>query len=73
MNIFEMISSFPLIDINENYVDYLTKNIFKNKSIKYEKLQKWNRQINNDNLFNVNRLGLIDTLVRTKFNIRIGL
>ena len=39
MNIFELVSSFPLININEKlYKLFKSKNIFKNKSIRYEKL-----------------------------------
>ena len=63
MNIFELVSSFPLINLTENYSNYLNPKISLRinpsgmKSYKNE-----NRQINNDNLFNINRLGLIDTL-----------
>ena len=63
MNIFEAVSSFPLINRGENYNDYLNPKLslrinpsdmkgYKNES----------RQINTKNIFNVNRLGLIDTL-----------
>tara|TARA_Y100000591_G_C21794197_1_gene678367 strand:- start:650 stop:1564 length:915 start_codon:yes stop_codon:yes gene_type:complete len=63
MNIFEFTSSFPLIDENENYIDYLNPKMSLRvnpsgmKSYKNEK-----RQISNDNIFSINRLGLIDTL-----------
>ena len=63
MNIFELTSSFPLINENENYIDYLNPkmslrvNPSDMKSYKNE-----NRQISNDNIFSINRLGLIDTL-----------
>ena len=63
MNIFELTSSFPLINENENYIDYLNPkmslrvNPSDMKSYKNEK-----RQISNDNIFSINRLGLIDTL-----------
>ena len=63
MNIFEFTSSFPLINENENYIDYLNPkmslrvNPSDMKSYKNEK-----RQISNDNIFSINRLGLIDTL-----------
>ena len=63
MNIFEAVSSFPLINKGENYNDYLNPKLslrinpsdmkgYKNES----------RQINSKNIFNINRLGLIDTL-----------
>ena len=63
MNIFEAVSSFPLINRGENYNDYLNPKLslrinpsdmkgYKNES----------RQINTKNIFNINRLGLIDTL-----------
>ena len=63
MNIFEAVSSFPLFNKGENYNDYLNPklslrinpsdmNSYKNES----------RQINTQNIFNINRLSLIDTL-----------
>ncbi len=63
MNIFEAVSSFPLINKGENYNNYLSPKLslrinpsdmkgYKNES----------RQINTKNIFNINRLGLIDTL-----------
>ena len=73
MNIFELVSSFPLINKNENYINYLNPKISLRinpsdmKSYKNE-----NRQINNDNLFNINRLGLIDTLESGQ-NLTLGL
>ena len=63
MNIFELVSSFPLISTSDNYSNYLDPKISLRvnpsdmKSYKNE-----NRQIRNENLFNINRLGLIDTL-----------
>ena len=63
MNIFELVSSFPLVNISKKYSNYLDPKISLRinpsdmKSYKNE-----NRQINNDNLFDINRLGLIDTL-----------
>ena len=63
MNIFELVSSFPLINVNENYVDYLRPKVslrINPSSMKNYKDE--NRQINNDNIFNIDRLGLIDTL-----------
>ena len=72
MNIFELASSYPLVNINENYSNYLEPRVSLRinpsdmKSYKNE-----NRQINNDNLFNINRLGLIDTL-ETGNNLTLG-
>tara|TARA_B000000565_G_scaffold254200_1_gene232125 strand:- start:489 stop:1403 length:915 start_codon:yes stop_codon:yes gene_type:complete len=73
MNIFEMISSFPLIDINENYVNYLNPKIsLRINPSNMKSYKNENRQINNDNLFNINRLGLIDTLESGQ-NLTLGL
>ncbi len=72
-SIFELVSSFPLININENYIDNLTPkmslriNPSTMKGYKHE-----TRQINNDNLFNIDRLGLIDTLESGQ-NLTLGL
>ena len=73
MNIFEIISSFPLIKEAEDYVNYLDPKIslrVNPSSMKGYKNE--NRQINNDNLFNINRLGLIDTLESGQ-NLTLGL
>ena len=73
MNIFEIISSFPLIKETEDYVNYLDPKIslrVNPSSMKGYKNE--NRQINNDNLFNINRLGLIDTLESGQ-NLTLGL
>ncbi|MDC2992044.1 organic solvent tolerance protein, partial [Candidatus Pelagibacter sp.] len=73
MNIFELVSSFPLINTSDNYSNYLDPKISLRinpsdmKSYKNE-----NRQIRNDNLFNINRLGLIDTL-ESGNNLTLGL
>ena len=73
MNIFEIASSFPLININENFSNYLSPilslrvNPSDMKSYKNE-----NRKISNDNLFDINRLGLIDTLESGQ-NLTLGL
>ena len=73
MNIFEIVSSFPLVNENETYIDYLSPKVSLRinpsdmKSYKNE-----NRLINNDNIFNINRLGLIDTLESGQ-NLTIGL
>ena len=64
MNIFELVSSFPLINTGDNYSNYLDPKIsFRiNPSDNMKSYKNENRQIRNDNLFNINRLGLIDTL-----------
>tara|TARA_B100000575_G_scaffold170240_1_gene136222 strand:- start:3559 stop:5988 length:2430 start_codon:yes stop_codon:yes gene_type:complete len=73
MNILELVSSFPLISVGENTVDYLNPTVSLRinpsdmKSYKNE-----NRQINNDNIFNIDRLGLIDTL-ESGHNLTFGL
>ncbi len=73
MNIFELVSSFPLISTSDNYSNFLDPKISIRinpsgmKSYKNE-----NRQISNDNLFNINRLGLIDTL-ESGNNLTLGL
>ncbi len=63
MNIIEMQSSFPLINIDENYTSLLNPKLslrINPSSMKH--YSKENRRINSDNIFNINRLGLIDTL-----------
>ena len=73
MNILELVSSFPLINFNENTTDYLNPTLslrINPSSMKGYKNE--NRQINNDNLFNINRLGLIDTLESGQ-NLTLGL
>ena len=72
-SIFELVSSFPLIDKKENFVNYLNPKVSLRinpsdmKSYKNE-----NRQINNENLFNIDRLGLDDTLESGK-SLTMGL
>ena len=73
MNIFELVSSFPLINKNEKYIDYLNPKVslrINPSSMKSYKNE--NRQINNDNIFNIDRLGLIDTLESGQ-NLTLGL
>ena len=73
MNIFEFVSSFPMVNVTEDFIDYFNPKISLRvnpsdmKSYKNE-----NRQINNDNIFNIDRLGLIDTLESGQ-NLTIGL
>ena len=62
-NIFELVSSFPLINVSENYIDNLNPKVsFRINPSDMKNYKQENRQINTDNLFNIDRLGLIDTL-----------
>ena len=73
MNIFELVSSFPLISISDKYSNFLDPKIslrFNPSDMKSYKNE--NRQISNENLFNINRLGLIDTL-ESGNNLTLGL
>ena len=63
MNIIEMQSSFPLVKIDDEYINFINPKL----SLRYNPSEmktysNENRRINNDNIFNINRLGLIDTL-----------
>ena len=73
MNIFEFVSSFPLIKESEKFINYLSPKIslrVNPSSMKGYKNE--NRKINNENIFNINRLGLIDTLESGQ-NVTLGL
>jgi len=73
MNIFEMQSSFPLIKMDDNYINYINPKLslrFNPSEMKTSSNK--NRKINNDNIFNINRLGLIDTLESGK-NLTLGI
>ena len=73
MNIFEFVSSFPLIHKNQDYINYLNpKASFRINPSSMKNYKNENRRINNDNIFNVNRLGLIDTLESGE-NLTLGL
>ena len=62
-NIIELVSSFPLINSSENFTDYLNPKIsLRVNPSDMKDYKNENRQINNDNLFDINRLGLTDTL-----------
>ena len=63
MNIFEMQSSLPLTKIDKNYINFLNPKLSLrvNPSV-MKNYSNDNRRINNDNIFNLNRLSLIDTL-----------
>ncbi len=73
MNILELVSSFPLISIGENTVDYLNPTVsLRINPSDMKGYKNENRQINNDNIFNIDRLGLIDTLESGQ-NLTLGL
>ena len=63
MNIFEFTSSFPLFNESVDYINYLNPKIsFRVNPSDMKNYKNEIRQINNDNIFNIDRLGLIDTL-----------
>ena len=73
MNIIEMQSSFPLVKIDDKYINFINPKL----SLRYNPSEmktysNENRRINNDNIFNINRLGLIDTLESGK-NLTLGI
>ena len=73
MSLFELVSSFPLINLSENYIDYLNpKFSFRINPSDMKSYSDENRQINNDNIFNIDRLGLIDTLESGQ-NLTLGI
>ncbi|WP_440917275.1 LPS-assembly protein LptD [Candidatus Pelagibacter sp.] len=73
MNILELVSSFPLISIGEKTIDYLNPTVsLRINPSDMKGYKNENRQINNDNIFNIDRLGLIDTLESGQ-NLTLGL
>ena len=63
MNILEFVSSYPLINLDENFINYLDPKVsLRINPSSMKNYQSENRPINNDNLFNIDRLGLTDTL-----------
>ena len=73
MNIFEFVSSFPLIHKNQNYINYFNpKASLRINPSSMKNYKNENRRINNDNIFNINRLGLIETLEAGE-NLTLGL
>ena len=73
LNIFELVSSYPLISVNENFVNYLNPKVsLRINPSDMKGYKDENRRINNDNIFNINRLGLIDTLESGE-NLTLGL
>ena len=72
MNIFEAVSSFPLINEDESFTNYLNPKIsFRINPSNMKNYKNENRRINNNNIFNIDRLGLIDTL-ETGQNLTLG-
>ena len=73
MNIFELVSSYPLISVDQNFVNYLNPKLsLRINPSDMKGYKDENRRINNDNIFNINRLGLIDTLESGE-NLTLGL
>ena len=73
MNMFELVSSFPLINKNENFINYLNPKVsLRINPSDMKNYKNKNRQINSENLFNIDRLGLNDTFESGE-NLTIGL
>ena len=73
MNIFEIASSYPLIDINENFINQLNPKLsLRINPSDMKNYQNENRKINGENIFDFNRLGLIDTLESGQ-NLTLGI
>ena len=73
MNIFEVVSSFPLIKKNESFINYLNPKLsLRINPSDMKDNSNQNRQINTENIFNINRLGLSDTLESGE-NLTLGL
>ena len=73
MNIFEIVSSYPLIEKNENFMNYLNPKLsIRVNPSDMKSYKEVNRQINTENIFNIDRFGLIDTLESGQ-NLTLGL
>ena len=73
MNIFEMQSSLPLTKIDNNYINFLNPKLsLRVNPSEMKNYSNDNRRINNDNIFNLNRLSLIDTLESGQ-NLTLGI
>ena len=71
-NIFEIQSSFPLTKIDKNYINFLNPKLsLRVNPSEMKNYNNENRRINNDNVFSLNRLSLIDTLESGK-NLTLG-
>ena len=63
MNILEMQTSYPLVRFDEKYISYINPKLsLRINPSEMKTYSSENRGINNDNIFNINRLGLLDTL-----------
>ena len=72
-NIFEIQSSFPLTKIDKNYINFLNPKLsLRVNPSSMKDYNNENRRINNDNVFSLNRLSLIDTLESGK-NLTLGI
>ena len=73
MNIFEIQSSFPLTKIDENFINLLNPKLsLRVNPLEMKNYNDNNRRINNENIFNIDRLGLIDTLESGQ-NLTLGI
>jgi len=73
MNIIEMQSSFPLIKMDNNYINYINPKLsLRFNPSEMKTYSNENRRINNNNIFNIDRLGLIDTLESGQ-NLTLGI
>ena len=73
MNIFEVVSSFPLIKKSESFINYLNPKLsLRMNPSEMKDNSNQNRQINTENMFNINRLGLNETLESGE-NLTLGL
>ena len=73
MNMLEMQSSYPLTKIDENYINLINTRL--SLRINPSEMKNYineNRRINNDNIFNIDRLGLIDT-IESGQNLTLGI
>ena len=73
MNILEMQTSYPLVRFDEKYISYINPKLsLRINPSEMKTYSTENRGINNDNIFNINRLGLLDTL-ESGNNLTLGI
>jgi len=73
MNIIEMQTSFPLTKIDEKFINLINPKLsLRINPSEMKNYNTGNRRINNDNIFNIDRLGLIDTLESGQ-NLTLGI
>ena len=61
--LFDFQSSFPLVKIDENFINVINPKLaLRINPSEMKNYTSENKRINNDNIFNLNRLGLTDTL-----------